>query len=517
MAELMQDVVNQAGIGDSIPDGLTSLNTHAATLRDKNKALSMKSAATAEQMQGARVDQDKALQERAQERKASLEREAAAKPPGVKLEQERLEDYKRPQLEKQDFNESFSILMAMSMLVGAASRTPFYGAMNAMTGAMNGFVKGDQQVVKESMDAFDKNFKVVTERNAARRAEYNDVWNRYKNDLNELKRQTELLTYKWDDVLLQHKLKIEGIGQVWQAIAKEQHDTGQALNQVETKIASIQQAAETARLREETRRDQNSAMNSMRETTQDERERHNRELERLTGRRLDIQESAADAKARAKAEGGGLKGPQLTHYISNESNIEGLRNVLKELDKNPEAVGFKTLMPNIILNRYDEQGIPIRASLANIVNASIKTLSGATVTANEWKRIGKGVPQDGDSYEATKEKVEAMIKWAELENQKILKHGAGGGPAGGSGSPSLRIAPGEQNRRNGDAVRIKQAELAEVERDLAGMNVPDEDRRRMVSVRDALRRELGPAANAQFAPKPKIEGKTPGGAPFTIN
>jgi hypothetical protein len=51
--------------------------------------------------------------------------------------------------------------MVFAMLGGALTRQPMLAAMSNMTAAMKGYMAGNAQVVKQSLDEFDRNFKVA--------------------------------------------------------------------------------------------------------------------------------------------------------------------------------------------------------------------------------------------------------------------------------------------------------------------------------------------------------------------
>jgi len=113
--------------------------------------------------------------------------------------------------------------------------------------------------------------------------------------------------------------------------------------------------------------------------------------------------------------------PQInTAIITNQQSIQKLKDTLSMLDKNPDAVGIKGLLPQGILNRMDEQGMPVRAAIADVGSIVLHQRSGAAVTASEEPRLLPFIPTPSDTYAAAKTKVKRMLDYA-LSEQEALK------------------------------------------------------------------------------------------------
>ncbi len=143
------------------------------------------------------------------------------------------------------------------------------------------------------------------------------------------------------------------------------------------------------------------------------------------------------ALARTNGTASGLKGKMLDSYVHNESNIDSITEIINELEKNPEAVGFKTLIPGIALNRADPEGTPIRASIANLTSMTIRDRAGTAQTAQELKNIAPFIPRDGDDYPTVVTKLKGMQKQMRDLNSSITKNATVGG---GAGTPIPRTA-----------------------------------------------------------------------------
>ena len=113
--------------------------------------------------------------------------------------------------------------------------------------------------------------------------------------------------------------------------------------------------------------------------------------------------------------------PQInTAIITNQQSIKKLDDALKLLKDNPDAVGLKGGLPQYIVNRTDEKGIPVRAAIADIGSLVLHDRSGAAVTASEEPRLLPFIPTPSDTAKSAKEKLERMRKYA-IDQQDALK------------------------------------------------------------------------------------------------
>ena len=113
--------------------------------------------------------------------------------------------------------------------------------------------------------------------------------------------------------------------------------------------------------------------------------------------------------------------PQInTAIITNQQSIKKLEDGLKLLKDYPDAVGIKGGLPQSIVNRIDEKGIPVRAAIADIGSLVLHDRSGAAVTASEEPRLLPFIPTPSDTAKSAKEKLERMLRYAK-EQQDALK------------------------------------------------------------------------------------------------
>lgn len=192
---ITQDVIDRSGIGGgSINSRLSGLENRQTDNLQRSNDVQQQQIDLAKGNEKLAADKAAEMAPARQEMADKLKQPSAEMPKG-----EEIPEYKRPTMKPDDMKEAFGMLMAASMLTGASSRTPFNNVMTAMTGAMNGFMKEDERLVKDSLAEFDKNLVSIKEKNSQKRREIEDLWEKDKNDLNKLKGGLELIAAKYDD------------------------------------------------------------------------------------------------------------------------------------------------------------------------------------------------------------------------------------------------------------------------------------------------------------------------------
>lgn len=84
----------------------------------------------------------------------------------------------------------------------------------------------------------------------------------------------------------------------------------------------------------------------------------------------------------------------------------------------PNAVGFKGYLPNVVLNRVDPKGTDTRALISDIGSLKIHDRSGAAVTASEAPRLMPFIPLGTDNAETVAKKLGNFKREYELMQQE---------------------------------------------------------------------------------------------------
>src|SRR5258708_8172935 len=150
--------------------------------------------------------------------------------------------YVKPQMDHEDLKATFGAIMVASTLVGVATRGPYSGIMGAMTGAIDGFVKRDDQMVEQSMKVYDTSLKAIKEQNDQKRRAVEDAWKKYSNDLIGLKTEVELIAAKYDDPLALQAARSKSLSETQKLIDANVRSIDMAIQRLEGTRATISNA-----------------------------------------------------------------------------------------------------------------------------------------------------------------------------------------------------------------------------------------------------------------------------------
>jgi hypothetical protein len=236
---LDQSVIDKSGINPSLSGGLQAREA---------EALKRQSGVTQQLSDVSQQQQE--LQQQKSAAMAPLRDNLAAKAkdtPQITAKEDAPPEFKRPTMKPEDLQESFSALMVASMLTGLTSRTPYNNAMTAMTGAMNGFMKKDEQMAQDALQEFDRNIKVIKEKNDQKRREVDDAWKKYKNDLGGLRLEMEMIAAKYDDPQLALTAKEKSLTHMQTMADNNLKAVDTAINRAQTLQQHAQTLSETHR------------------------------------------------------------------------------------------------------------------------------------------------------------------------------------------------------------------------------------------------------------------------------
>jgi len=187
-----QSIVDKSGFGTSVTATPPSIQQRRSEAFNKNTSASEGLSKLSEESRGIEAEREKTAKPVEDEMLGKAKEELPT------IKEEKIPEYERPTMKPEDLKETFSALMVASMLVGATSRTPYNNAMTAMTGAMNGFMQKDQELVEQSMKEFDKNVTRIKENNASMRREMEDNWKKNQHDLKAYELEDSLIHARYD-------------------------------------------------------------------------------------------------------------------------------------------------------------------------------------------------------------------------------------------------------------------------------------------------------------------------------
>jgi len=123
-----------------------------------------------------------------------------------------------------------------------------------------------------------------------------------------------------------------------------------------------------------------------------------------------LTKAATPAKALPTSAANGL--------LTNVQNLKRAETALKlingetvgDVSGDPNATGWKGLMPNMLLNRLDPAGVDTRAMIADLGSLVIHDRSGAAVTAAEFPRLAPFIPTAYDDPATARKKLERFVQ-----------------------------------------------------------------------------------------------------------
>lgn len=147
---------------------------------------------------------------------------------------------------------------------------------------------------------------------------------------------------------------------------------------------------------------------------------HNALMRELAAMRISAQRDIASMKAddKAKEKPVKLTAAQQKAYDDADALLGHIDNALGLVKANPNAVGFKTVVPDIALAKIDPEGVQTRAATAGLSAERVHQLSGAAVSPAEFARLRPYLPANGDNAATVQDKLTNLR--AEVERIKAV-------------------------------------------------------------------------------------------------
>lgn len=395
--------------------------------------------------------------------KASREREAQARaaqaatlgPKRAELKSKLSETPKQPEfaaqpeapssigIDPKEMNETLSLVTALAAVGGLLTRQPLTAALNNFSAGIHGFVQGKQEVFSRELKAFDANLKKSNAENETIWKKYKAAQDKYGTDIQALQNEISVIAAETQNPIDMEMAKRGDIV----SLMKLHEQTNNNYNKVLEKTGEFLQKAEDRKAQRETEMAKAGIASSDRRfaaqlASDDKRfleEGRDRRAGEANATRRDIATQKINAM-REKGEKSGLKGKMLESYVHNEANIDTIDGLITALAENPDAVGWKTLVPGLLLNRADPDGTPIRASIGNLKSMTIKDRAGTAQTASEMRNLKPFIPIDGEDVDTTVTKLRGLQKAMRDMNStvgRLVGTPTGGAPAGGAAPQSF--------------------------------------------------------------------------------
>lgn len=292
-----------------------------------------------------------------------------------------------------------SLLMTMGLMIGAGGKGNAKAGLDAMTGMLNGWKKGRQDLWKQEAVNFEKAFNKVK---ADRDTIYKNLQEGMKlasTNYAAAKEKFETAAFiAGEGSIVAHRIRT---GQLQQAL-KDMENVDKVWEEFNNKKRAAVSSLAQARLQRELAEKQRDAM---------------------------IQAARIRAAAQAAKGGGGLlkPGAEVTkNYLGQNALLADMQDIAKDLkdpkmrklinDYRLEGFASEELGKIVAQIANDELPSELRKFLVkvrNVRNNYYLTISGKAVTGGEALRNYGVVSQPGDSAEAMSDKTESMIKQVE--------------------------------------------------------------------------------------------------------
>lgn len=143
----------------------------------------------------------------------------------------------------------------------------------------------------------------------------------------------------------------------------------------------------------------------------------------------------------------------VTGFIDNEKLLGTISDAIQGIKKNPDAIGFKTMMPDSVVQRMDPEGASTRALIAQVGSLKYKDMSGAAVTVSEDSRMAPYIPKLTDSPEVVSTKLAGLAK----EIRRVQQGTATAYKEGHRLIPQFQAYLGDRSNKKATFAEVRQA------------------------------------------------------------
>lgn len=117
-----------------------------------------------------------------------------------------------------------------------------------------------------------------------------------------------------------------------------------------------------------------------------------------------------------------LPSAQAKAWTENNVAMNKIDETLAAFEKDPNAVGKKGFLPDVLLQRLDPKGVLGRAKIADVGSLKIHDRSGAAVTAAEFPRLQPFIPSARDTPDTVRTKLQNFRREYELIQDEIKNY-----------------------------------------------------------------------------------------------
>jgi hypothetical protein len=238
---------------DAISILSADLGTQEALLQKKKKELAPKISAAQEELKKSGAEKETVQKKAAEAKEPKYKAYEAAEKAYTEVEPPTLQEPPKSTIRQdptEQAKETFSSLMAVSMLFGALTRQPMLAAMKNMTGVMQGMKEGNDQRIQAETKEFERNYKQAIDSNKVNLDNYKNILEKKKGDISAAKTELEIEANRQGDQVLLAALKHDNLKEAFGILQAQE----KAIQVADEKIQGQRIRLEEFRQREADRR-----------------------------------------------------------------------------------------------------------------------------------------------------------------------------------------------------------------------------------------------------------------------
>jgi hypothetical protein len=199
---------------DAISILSADLGTQDALLQKQRKELAPKISAAQEELKKSGAEKEAVQKKAVEAKEPKYKAYEAAEKAYTEVEPPTLQEPPKSTIRQdptEQAKETFSSLMAVSMLFGALTRQPMLAAMKNMTNVMQGMKEGNDARIQAETKEFERNYKQAIDSNKVNLDNYKNILEKKKGDISAAKTELEIEANRQGDQVLLAALKHDNL------------------------------------------------------------------------------------------------------------------------------------------------------------------------------------------------------------------------------------------------------------------------------------------------------------------
>jgi hypothetical protein len=154
----------------------------------------------------------------------------------------KIPEYKPNKIDPQQFKDAMSNMMVFSLIGSLFSRRPMQGAMDNLSGAIQGYIKGDKLAADQKYKEFETQFKTAQAKRQSEIEELKTTFEKHKNDIQALQTEMQIVANKHQDAIaleIAKKGDFNEMSKYYQSLANSERQIEQTRQAAERQLAQL--------------------------------------------------------------------------------------------------------------------------------------------------------------------------------------------------------------------------------------------------------------------------------------